>query len=176
MRSAVSCLSSVFRSFTFESPYALTNSSLRTFPYNHSILPAQKLLLEQQEQRLTISAKTPSPMATNPNQANMAYNSQAAYEAQLAHQAAVYQAQAAYEAQVYEAQAAYEAQVYEAQAVYEACEAQVAYEAQLEAQQPMIIHTNAHWFWQCHLVRSTPPPSSPVVDPRLPKQNQASLT
>jgi len=89
-------------------------------------------------------------MATNPDQANTAYNSQAAYKAQ----AAAYPAQATYDAQVHEAQAAYQAQVDEVQATYE---------AQFGAQQPIIIHTTANWFWQCHLVRPSPFPSSCVL-------------
>lgn len=97
-------------------------------------------------------------MATNPNQANAAYNAQAVYEARAAHEARVYEAQAAYEAQVHQAQAAYDAQVNQAQA---------AYQAQLEAEQPIIIHTTANWFWQCHLVSTFLTPLSSVVDPRL---------
>ncbi len=102
-----------------------------------------------------------SAMSTNPNNANWAHNAQAAYQAQLAHvahEAAVHEAQAIHEAQQLEAQAAYEAQMYEAQVYY-------------EAQQPMIIHTTAHWFWQCHIVR----PISPSPSPHLPPSNPTSL-
>jgi hypothetical protein len=93
-------------------------------------------------------------MATNPNGSGWATDAHSAYLAQFIADAAVFDATVP-DVAVSEIEARIEAaHRVEAQLAYEAQirETQDAFAAHHETRQQMVTHTNAHWFWQCHIV------------------------